>query len=151
MFDYVMVLGLDEPEDVPDSGTDADGHQAAVGTWGAEKDIIRGLGTAYGVSARPLCSCCCDWFAIATIGRTSKYQDGRSRSNAAGLRPALFLSVAIPLVGEKSERRNPEAEKPPRIGSLHLLCANALPRELRQARPIAARFGRSNQAIDRVD
>jgi hypothetical protein len=82
---------------------------------------------------------------------TSKYQDGRSRSNAAGLRPALFLSVAIPLVGEKSERRNPEAENPPRIGSLHLLCANALPREFRRARPIAARFGRSNQAIDHVD
>ena len=86
MFDYVMVLGLDEPEDVPDSGTDADGHQAAVGTWGAKKDIIRGLGTAYGVSARPLCSCCCDWFAIATIGRTSTF----------------CLINCIPLVSEES-------------------------------------------------
>lgn len=58
--------------------------------------------TLYGVSARPLCSCCCNWFAIATIGRTDKYQDGLPRANATGLRPAFFEQLHIPLVGEKS-------------------------------------------------
>ena len=85
MFDYVMVLGLDEPEDVPDSGTDAGGHQAAVGTWGAEKDIIRGLGTAYGVSARPLYSC-------AVIGSQLQQSEGPANIRMAARAATLLGS-----------------------------------------------------------
>ena len=50
-------------------------------------------------SARPLCSCCCDWFAIALIWK------GRlPRRNATRLRPAFFDQLPSSLVGEKSEQ-----------------------------------------------
>jgi hypothetical protein len=43
------------------------------------------FGLRWKVSARSLCLCCCDWFAIAPIGMGRQKSEGLPRSDATGL------------------------------------------------------------------